>query len=65
MFAILFSDKKYKPNATKRNVKKITMARPPNGAALPRNKVKFLAKYRAIFIDIFASTTVTVSTKNI
>jgi hypothetical protein len=29
------------------------MARPPNGASLPRNKVKFLAKYRAIFMGHF------------
>jgi len=29
------------------------MTRPPNGASLPRNKVKFLAEYRAIFIGCF------------
>jgi hypothetical protein len=37
----------------KKKCEKIIMARPPNGASLPRNKVKFLAKYRATFMEYF------------
>jgi len=32
---------------------KIVITRPPNGASLPRNKVKFFAEYRAIFMGCF------------